>query len=150
MAKKKESKYYEAIGRRKEAVARIRLHLTDKDKSTVVGGMKVKAGEIFVNKKPITQVFPNQQAMNRYLLPLKLTNNENRFAVTIIVKGGGKSGQLDAIIHGLARAIEKVDKQTYRLVLKKRLLLRRDARVKERRKVGTGGKARRKKQSPKR
>ncbi|OGK14856.1 30S ribosomal protein S9 [Candidatus Roizmanbacteria bacterium RIFCSPHIGHO2_02_FULL_37_15] len=150
MAKKKESKYYEAIGRRKEAVARIRLHLTDKDKSTDVGGMKVKAGEIFVNKKPITQVFPNQQAMNRYLLPLKLTNNENRFAVTIIVKGGGKSGQLDAIIHGLARAIEKVDKQTYRLVLKKRLLLRRDARVKERRKVGTGGKARRKKQSPKR
>ena len=148
--KSKGLQYYEAVGRRKEAVARVRLFIVGKDKSASVNGMKIKAGEIFVNKKSISQVFPAIQEKNSYLLPLKLTQNENRFGVAILVKGGGKSGQLDAITHGLARAVEKVDRQTYRPILKKRGLLKRDARAKERRKVGTGGKARRKKQSPKR
>ncbi|MBI4225967.1 30S ribosomal protein S9 [Candidatus Roizmanbacteria bacterium] len=143
-------KYYESVGRRKEAVARVRLYILGKSNSASVGGMKIKAGEIFVNKKPISQVLPAIQEKNSYLLPLKLTQNENRFAVAIHVKGGGRTGQLDAIAHGLARAIEKADKETYRPILKKRGLLTRDARIKERRKVGTGGKARRKKQSPKR
>ncbi|OGK25082.1 30S ribosomal protein S9 [Candidatus Roizmanbacteria bacterium RIFCSPLOWO2_01_FULL_37_13] len=151
MAKKSKAlQYYEAVGRRKEAMARVRLFIIDKHKEATVSGMKVKAGEIFVNKKPISQVFPAIQEKNSYLLPLKLTQNENRFAVTILVEGGGRTGQLDAITHGLARAIEKVDKLAYRPILKKNNLLRRDARAKERRKVGTGGKARRKKQSPKR
>lgn len=70
--------------------------------------------------------------------------------MTFFVQGGGKKGQLGAIIHGLARAIEKTDKETLRPILKKAGLLTRDSRTRERRKVGTGGKARRVKQSPKR
>ncbi len=143
-------KYYEAVGRRKEAVARIRLYITGKNNSAAVGGMKVRAGDILVNKKPIELVFPTIAEKNRYLLPLKLTQTENRFAVLIDLKGGGRSGQLGAMTHGLARAVEKVDRETYRGTLKKQGLLTRDARTRERRKVGTGGKARRAKQSPKR
>lgn len=151
MAKKtKEVKYYEAVGRRKEAVARVRLYIVGKDKTVQVNGLKIKAGEIYVNKKLIDQAYRSIAEKNRYLIPLKLTKNQDRFAISILVKGGGRTGQLDAIIHGLARAIEKVDKENYRPLLKKNNLLTRDARTRERRKVGTGGKARREKQSPKR
>lgn len=148
--KTKDLKYYEAIGRRKEAVARTRLFILGKDKAITIDGLKIKAGEILVNKKPIASIYPILAEKNRYELPLKLTQNEDRFAVSILVKGGGRAGQLDAITLGLARAIEKVDKQSYRPSLKKFGLLTRDARIRERRKVGTGGKARREKQSPKR
>src|SRR3989338_6214183 len=100
-------KYYEAVGRRKEATARVRLYIVGKNNSVSIDKVKKKAGEIFVNKKPISFVFPTPTEKNRYLLPLKLTQNENRFVILILVKGGGLSGQLDAITHGLARAVEK-------------------------------------------
>ena len=80
---------------------------------------------------------------------MSLTNSLDRFAIVVKVNGGGKEGQLDAVSLGISRAMLKVDDAT-RLVLKKEGLLTRDARVRERRKVGTGGRARRKKQSPKR
>lgn len=153
--KTKNLKYYEAIGRRKESVACVRLYIVGKDKIANVGnkdqpGIKIKAGEIYVNQKPIVNLFPADFEKNRYLTPLKLTNNEERFAVSILVAGGGRNGQLEAIIHGLARALVKVDPDAYRLVLKKHGLLTRDPRARQRRKVGTGGKSRRLKQSPKR
>jgi len=148
--KSKDIKYYEAVGRRKEAVARVRLYLTSKEKVANVFDQKIKKGEIIVNKKPIATYFSSQAEKNIYLLPLKLTNSEDRFAVSIIVRGGGHVGGLEAIVHGLARALEKVDRENYRPILKKAGLLKRDARERERRKVGTGGKARRVKQSPKR
>jgi len=157
MARKSKSlKYYQAIGRRKEAVARVRLYLVGSDKITTIknpigeGTIKIKQGEIYVNGNPIKKMFSSASDEARYLIPLKSTENEDRFAVSILVNGGGKNGQIDAIIHGLARAIEKVDKDQYRPTLKKMGLLTRDARTRERRKVGTGGKARRVKQSPKR
>lgn len=75
---------------------------------------------------------------------------EGKFIFTIKVVGGGVNGQLDAMIHGMARALDKQDSDTYHDILKEGGYLTRDARVRERRKVGTGGKARRKKQSPKR
>lgn len=134
--------YYEAVGRRKSAVARVRLYVVNKSGSVSVNGVNIKKGEIFINKKSVKE--------DSLLEPLKLTENDNRFAISVLVKGGGKSGQLDAVVHGLSRAIEKVDKDQYRNTLKKAGLLKRDSRVKERRKVGRGGKARRKKQSPKR
>ena len=73
-----------------------------------------------------------------------------KYYVTVKVVGGGKKGQLGATVHGIARALAKLDADTLRAPLKKAGLLTRDSRVRERRKVGTGGKARRKKQSPKR
>ncbi len=148
--KVKDLKYFEGVGRRKEAVARVRLYLTNKENTANIFDHKIKKGEIFVNKKPISAFFSSQTDKNIYLLPLKLTGSEDRFAVSIILRGGGHIGGLEAIVHGLARALEKVNRETYRPILKKAGLLKRDSRERERRKVGTGGKARRAKQSPKR
>ena len=148
--KTKNLKYFEAIGRRKEAVAKVRLFVTGKAKNVSINGITIKVGEIFVNKKPIDKYFPSLAEQTQFLHPLKLTSSEDRFPISIMVAGGGKIGQLEAVIHGLSRALEKIDKETYRPILKKYGLLTRDPRAKERRKVGTGGKARREKQSPKR
>jgi small subunit ribosomal protein S9 len=142
-------KYYEAIGRRKSAVARVRLYIIAKQKEVNISGLIVKKGEIFVNKKIISEYFPDEAAKNQYIKPLKLSDNLDRFAISVQVKGGGKNGQLNAVILGISRALEIVDK-SYRSILKKKGLLTRDARIRERRKIGTGGRARRKKQSPKR
>ncbi len=150
MARKKALKYYEAVGRRKEATARVRLYITIGKAPVKVDGFEIKKGEIYVNGKPIEKIYPHVWERNIYMKPLELTGCADRFAVSIKVEGGGKSGQLGAIVHGLARALEKVDREAYRPVLKKEGLLTRDPRARERRKVGTGGKARRKKQSPKR
>ena len=150
MKKTKSITYYEAVGRRREAVARVRLYIVGRDKTATVGEQKIKEGEVFVNNKPADLYFPLAIHKARYLIPLELTDSLKRFAVSVLVRSGGKNGQLDAMVHGLARALEKVDKETYRPVLKKASLLTRDPRARERRKVGTGGKARRQKQSPKR
>lgn len=147
--KKSDLKFYEAIGRRKSAVARVRLYIAEKQKEIKIGELVLKKGDIIINDRPVDGYFPGQVAKEKYQLPLSLTENLDRFAISVHVFGGGLSGQRDAVILGVARALEKVDKE-YRPLLKKHGLLTRDARIRERRKVGTGGKARRKKQSPKR
>ena len=138
--------YVFAVGRRKEASARVRLYAKD---ITLWNGVEVKKGEIFVNKIPAIAYF-EKEAERIYKQPLIVTNADKRFAITILVEGGGKSGQLDASVLGIARALDKFDKEKFRPILKKRGFLTRDPRVRERRKVGMGGKARRRKQSPKR
>jgi len=151
MAKKtKDIKYYEAVGRRKSAVARVRLYIPTKEKIVTVGTLKIKAGEIYLNKKPLNELVTLERDRNFVSLPLNLTKNEGRFAISILTSGGGRTSTLEAIVHGISRALEISDKETYRPILKKQGLLKRDPRKKERRKVGTGGKARRLKQSPKR
>ena len=151
MAKKtKNVQYYEGVGRRKTSVALVRLYIPSKEKTVMVGETKIKEGEIWVNKKKIEETFPALYQKVRYLKPLKLVKAEERFCISITVSGGGLNGQLDAISHGLARALEKTDKEIMRPLLKKEMLLKRDPRARQRRKVGTGGKARRAKQSPKR
>jgi small subunit ribosomal protein S9 len=150
MAKKtKDLKYYEAVGRRKEATAIARLYLPEKEGEVAVSGLKIKKGEIFVNGKPIEDIYKAKEERVIYQKPLKLTGCEDRFAISIKVSGGGKRGRLFAITLAISRALVLVD-QNYRSILKKEGLLTVDSRVKERRKVGTGGKARREKQSPKR
>ena len=151
MAKKiKTLTYYEAVGRRKQSVARVRLYLTKKSDEVVVGKIKVKSGEIFINGKNINETSFKAYKKSFLSLPLTLTKNENRFGTSIVVNGGGTTGQLDAMVHGIARALLLVDSDEYRPILKEHGLLTRDPRKKEARKVGTGGKARRMKQSPKR
>lgn len=151
MARKtKGLQYYEGVGRRKAAVARVRLYITTKEKMATLDGVKIKSGEIYVNKKPINVFFPSAAERSKYLMPLKATANLERFGISIFLDGGGKSGQMDAIILGISRALERSNKEQYRPILKKQGFLKRDARIRERRKVGTGGKARRAKQSPKR
>ena len=141
MAKKtKNLEYYEGVGRRKQAVARVRLYIKTHS--------KIKKGEVYINDRPIDKVYSFYQR-DFALSPLKLTGSEDRFAISIKTEGGGKNGQLEAIVHGIARSLSKVD-ESYRPILKKSGFLTRDPRKRERRKVGTGGKARRAKQSPKR
>jgi len=148
--KKKDITYYEAIGRRKESTTRVRLYIVSKkDKTVTVGKKQIKQGTILINEKLSEEYFPSEAEKQVLLQPLILTNSVDRFAISIIVRGGGKSGQLDAVVHGISRALCIVDEDN-RALLKKEGLLTRDPRVRERRKVGKGGKARRKKQSPKR
>lgn len=150
MAKKvKDVQYYEAVGRRRESVARVRLYIATKSKPATVLGDKVEMGQKLINKKPFTEYFALLSDQNKVLKPLMLTENVDRFAVSVKVSGGGIKGQVDAVVHGIARALCIADLE-YRPVLKAEGLLTRDPRAKERRKVGHGGKARRKKQSPKR
>lgn len=124
-----------ANGRRRTASARVRLHEGE--------------GESTVNDVLIGKYFPGEAFLNLWQRPFVLTNTLGKFYLTAKVVGGGKNGQLDAVIHGLARTLSTKSADN-RAVLKKAGLLTRDARKRERRKVGTGGKARRAKQSPKR
>lgn len=142
--------YIHAVGRRKEAVARVRLY--EHVKADLKWGEEpIKKGEILVNGKPIASYFPSEVEKYLYTEPLRLTNtHQQNFAITIRVSGGGRSGQLEAVVAALANALNKVDREKFRPVLKKKGLLTRDSRVRQRRKVGMGGKSRRKLQSPKR
>lgn len=134
--KTKKLDYIYAVGRRKTATARVRLY--------------TKSGDLLVNGMAAGQYFPGALATMKYMMPLKVTGTLEKVSFSAKVEGSGKSGQLDAVIHGLSRALAKMDPETHRPVLKKAGLLTRDDRMKESRKVGTGGKARRRKQSPKR
>jgi len=143
----KQKDYIFAVGRRKSAVARVRLY----DKPTLLMDEKeYKRGDILVNNKLIDDYFRFFAYKPSYEKFLQDTGIDKKFIFSIKVEGGGLSGQLDAIILGMARALEKFNKEKYRKVLREKGYLTVDARVRERRKVGTGGKARRKKQSPKR
>lgn len=140
--------YILTTGRRKSAVARVRLY--PKAAQASWGELSVGKGTILVNKKPIDVYFYGDVAKAVYEFPLKATNTLGQISATIAVAGGGLHGQLDAVVHGLARALSEMDKEKFRPILKKHGFLTRDPRVRERRKPGTGGKARRKRQSPKR
>jgi len=135
--KPKKENFVYAVGRRKEARARVRLY-------------PGKKGEITVNGKSISDYFPVDWMEQIYLSPLKTCNVIGKYAISVKVEGSGLMGQLGAVTHGISRALALVDPDKYRQILRKRDFLTRDPRVKERRKVGTGGKARRSKQSPKR
>jgi small subunit ribosomal protein S9 len=138
-----------ATGKRKSAVARVRLYTSVKSGLTWKE-TPIKKGDIIVNEMPISSYFSGEVAKYVYTEPLRVTNAQNKYTFSIKVDGGGKAGQLEAVVTGISNALIKVDSNAYRAVLKKKGFLTRDARVKERRKVGTGGKARREKQSPKR
>ncbi len=134
MADTKVKIYASAIGRRKRSVASVRL----------IPGK----GEVVVNGKPASVYFPGLQAQTRYETPFKLLSL-TKYAAEVKVLGGGKSGQLDATVLGLARALSAL-KADHKIVLHTAHLLTRDSRERQRRMVGMGGKSRRKKQSPKR
>jgi small subunit ribosomal protein S9 len=148
--KHQKTDYIFAVGRRKSAVARVRLHEKVKD-GLVWGEHTVKKGDILVNAKPVAEYFSSEVERHLYTEPLRATNaHQKNYTFTIKVDGGGPAGQLQAVIAGIARALNKLDPEEYRPILKKKGMLTRDPRVRQRRKVGTGGKSRRQKQSPKR
>lgn len=123
------------VGRRKEAIARVRL----------------SPGQVqsTVNGKPINEYFSGVLFQQKYQRPLEITKTEGKYTISAKVVGGGRVSQVDAVVHGISRAIAKAQPEL-RTLLKKDGLLTRDARVKERRKYGHAQKARAMKQSPKR
>lgn len=114
--------YYEAVGRRKEATARVRLF---------PGG----EGAIIVNERPLEEYFARADDIRLLKEPLQVTATEHHFNISVRVKGGGMTGQTGAIRLGIARALLKVDPDL-RPILRKGGFLTRDARVKERKKPG--------------
>jgi small subunit ribosomal protein S9 len=142
--------YVFAVGRRKEAVARVRLYMKAKE-DLQWNGVTPKKGDILVNGKAISEYFPALASRHMYAEPLRVTNaHQQNYIMTIKVEGGGPAGQLQAVVSGIANVLQKADPEKYRPILKKKGFLTRDARIRQRRNVGTGGKARHKKQSPKR
>ena len=137
-----------AVGRRRSAIARVRVY------SKVPDNFKfeeyvVKKGDMVVNGKLVSEYFTGVVAKSQYEVPFKVTDTLNKYAVTAKVVGGGQRSQLGAVILGVSRCLAAIDEKN-KPILRKNGLLTRDPRVRERRKVGMGGKARRKRQSPKR
>lgn len=116
------AQYYEGIGRRKEASARVRLY---------PGG----TGKIVINDKDGAEYISREGDLGILLQPLTLLGWERTYDVSVHVNGGGVSGQRDAIRLGIARALLKIDGDT-RPTLRGNGLLTRDARAKERKKPG--------------
>jgi small subunit ribosomal protein S9 len=114
-------RYYEAVGRRKRATARVRLY--------------PGAGQIVINDRDVKEYFGRSQDWLDVLAPLRLTSNEDRFNVSVLVKGGGITGQAQAIRHGVSRALLLVE-PNLRPVLRRAGFLTRDPREKERKKPG--------------
>lgn len=108
-------------GRRKTATARTRLYKG--------------SGQITVNGRPMDQYFPRKTLQMIIRQPLVLTKLTDQFDVRVNVKGGGVSGQAEAVRHGISRALLQAD-ANLRPVLKRAGLLTRDARKKERKKYG--------------
>lgn len=136
MPKTLTTKYTYAVGRRRSAVATIKLF--------------AGKGDSTVNKIPLSKYFPGPLSEVTYQKPQKATDTLGKYYFQVKVTGGGKNGQLDALVLAIARALQKIDETKYTPLLRTANLLTVDSRVRQRRMVGTGGKARRQKQSPKR
>ena len=112
---------YQAVGRRKKAIARVRL----------VPG----EGKVLINERDIDNYFGLETLKMTVRQPLALTQTAGRFDVLVNVHGGGLTGQAGAIRHGISRALVKADGEL-RAEIKKAGFLTRDPRMKERKKYG--------------
>jgi small subunit ribosomal protein S9 len=124
----------QTVGRRKEAVARVRL--------------RDGAGRVVLNGRALEDFFPTMAIRMRVMEPMQVTQTQNRFDVDATLEGGGVNGQADALRLGISRALIEYDTEL-RPTLKKAGLLTRDARAVERKKYGLR-KARKAKQYTKR
>ena len=116
-----DSNQIQATGRRKRAIARVKLTLGQ--------------GVITINKKPIEEYFPRPQLQAMVRQPFEVTQSGGRFDVTVKAEGGGVSGQAGAVRHGIARALVEMD-ATFKDAMRKNGFLTRDPREKESKKYG--------------
>lgn len=114
--------YYEGLGRRKTATARVRLHPDG-------------SGQFLINGKPYKEYFGRDADWDAITEPLEATQTAGSFDVTVLVKGGGITGQSGAVRMGVARALLEVNPD-YRPTLRQGGMLTRDSRMKERKKPG--------------
>jgi small subunit ribosomal protein S9 len=115
------TEYYEGVGRRKTSSARVRI----------VSG----SGNFVVNGKPLKEYFPRLGDYEVIVAPLQVAEMEGRLDVSVMVQGGGITGQSGAVQHGLARALVEMDPEL-RPKMRQGGYLTRDARMKERKKPG--------------
>jgi len=113
--------YHPGTGRRKSAIAQVRLSPGN--------------GAIIINGTPYEELFPRLEHRRQILQPLLVTENLDKYNVVVKVNGGGISGQSGAISHGIARALVRAN-ESLRPILRQNGLLTRDSRVKERKKPG--------------
>jgi len=114
--------YIQTIGRRKEAVAQVRLYANG-------------TGKMTVNGREAKEYFTIETMLQKAMMPFEKIGMANQFDVTVQVKGGGITGQVDSVQLGIARALIKWN-ISLRTVLKKEGYLSRDARIRERKKYG--------------
>lgn len=114
-------KYYYGTGRRKEAVARVRLY--------------EGSGNILINGKPYLEFFSRGTHQLKVRRPLEVSETAGKFDIYAKIAGGGVSAWADALAHGTSRALLAYE-ESLRPALRKAGLLTRDSRVKERKKVG--------------
>lgn len=120
-----ESRYVYAVGRRKTAVAQVRYFANGKSDGQ----------EIIVNKRPYTEYFNTFEQREAVIAPLKVVGKAETIKISVLVTGGGLSGQADAVKLGIARALVLHD-ALLRPALKAEKLLTRDSRAVERKKPG--------------
>jgi len=125
MAKAKEDPFIWSTGRRKSAVARVRLK---------TGG----TGKIVINQRELMEYFPTLREGERVLAPLRAVSSETSFDVIVKTHGGGLTGQSGAISMGIARALVKANPE-HEKPMRDGKFLTRDARQKERKKYGRRG-----------
>ncbi len=119
--------YFYGVGRRKTATAQVRIYCDNKETIDEKG--------LIVNGKSYIEYFQTDSQRDTFLQALKVAGMSEKCAVSALVKGGGISGQVDAVKLGIARALIKYD-ETLRPSLKSEGLLTRDARKVERKKPG--------------
>lgn len=119
-----EGRYVYAVGRRKSAVAQVRIYPA-----------KLKELEMTINGQPTEKYFGTSLLRDTVIAPLRAVGLENDFRITVVVMGGGTTGQADAIKLGVARALLKHD-ELLKAVLRANGFLTRDARAVERKKPG--------------
>ena len=108
--------YISSVGRRREAVARVRLYTTKAE----IAGVTVTKGDILVNNKPAVEYFrfkAHMPVVNKFLLDLGVSG---KYVFTSRVTGGGIESQLDALILGMARALDKMDPETFHSTLRQK------------------------------
>jgi small subunit ribosomal protein S9 len=125
VAKKAAGKYFYAVGRRKTSVAQVRLFENDKAQDT----------DIIINDKKMNDYFPTISLQNNLLQPLKAVGMHGKFTMTVLVRGGGVTGQVEATRLGISRALVEFD-ANFKKTLKDLGLMTRDAREVERKKAG--------------
>ena len=123
-----EGQYYYGTGKRKTAIAKVRLYLKGTGRSTT-------AGQVQVNGKPIEDYFPWSPWQDAVKDPLKVTDSVNRFNVVANVQGGGVAARSEAVRHGISRALVAYD-DTFKQPLRRSGFITRDSRIKESKKYG--------------
>lgn len=117
----KQEVYYSGTGKRKSAIAQVKLH--------------PGVGTIVVNGVPYDELFTREEHLRKIVQPFLVTDTIGKYNTMVKVFGGGISGQCDAISHGIARALVKADEHL-KVTLRQNGLITRDPRVKERKKAG--------------